>query len=134
MTPQSCRWRGSMVLNGGLRRRRRVRTVGQKRSFPVAWRTSADERRLAIWRKRWRPTVRRTSQHHFKGFCAAAKISTDILADNSFQSVWLRHLNLPITKPEQVVNMLRPALELPIGYPQSTVSLSGTSPEGTLSV
>jgi len=30
--------------------------------------------------------------------------------------------------------MLRPALELPIGYPQSTVSLSGTSPEGTLSV
>src|SRR5260370_16419593 len=53
---------------------------------------------------------------------------------DSFQSVWLHHLNLPITKTEQVVNMLRPALELPIGYPQSTVRLSGTSPEGPLSV
>lgn len=30
--------------------------------------------------------------------------------------------------------MLRPALELAIGYPQSIISPSATSPEGTLSV
>lgn len=70
----------------------------------------------------------------FKRCVRRLRFRQTILADDSSQSVWLHHLNLPITKPEQVVNMLRPALELPIGYPRSTVSLSGTSPEGTLSV
>lgn len=78
--------------------------------------------------------IRRTSQPRFQALYAGAQISTDILADDSSQSVWLHRPNLPKTKTEQVVNILRPALELAISYPQSIIGLSATSPEGTLSV
>jgi hypothetical protein len=75
-----------------------------------------------------------SDQFHTYAVCGALRFRQDTLVDDSFQSVWSHPLNLPITKTEQVVNVLRSALELPIGYPQSIVSLSRTSPEGTQSV